>query len=151
MATVAVLVRLQNNANPDAAKDRRGCYKRGDPVLAKVDDGSWSPGTKEVPPDFAWLWFYGVSLAKVQRFCSEEHETTDGMPAPDSARYRRRLYNVEVDTIPQSVRDIVTRTGRLNVGGAQADVTWAQLRAYIRNRKDGQTEADRGTTVGDLA
>lgn len=151
MATVAVLIRLKSNSNPDATKDARGCYKRGDPVMAREDDGSWSPGTQEVWPDFAWLWLHGVSLAKVGRFLFEEHDTADGVRTATSSRVRRRLYSLELDSVPQGIRDIVAATSRLVVGGPSPDVTWTQVRNFIRNKKDGLTEQDRGTTAEDLA
>jgi len=151
MATVAVLIRLKTNTHADTTKDVRGCYKRGDPVIARIDDGTWSPGAQEVWPDFAWLWLHGVSLAKVERFCFEEHDTSDGVRTATSSRVRRRLYRIELDSVPQGIRDIVEATSRLVIGGPSPDVTWAQVRAFIRNKKSNQTEADIGTTAGDLA
>lgn len=159
MATVAVAIFLANNTHADSAKDLRGCWKRGYVVDAYdvgargwADDGSVLPPCAEmVLPKFAWLYLYGVSLAKVKRFVAEQHDTSDGIPASGSKIARRRLYRVEVDSIPLAIRNIVLNTGRLNVGGPNANVTWNQVRGFIRNLKDNLTEADRGTTAADLA
>lgn len=156
MATVAVAVFLANNTHADSAKDRF-CSKRGQPIDAYDvgargwDDAELPPCSSMTLPRWAWLFLYGVSLAKVKRFIGEEHDTADGLPAQGSHLYRRRLYVLEIDTIPNAIRNIVLNTGRLNVGGPNANVTWNQIRAYIRNVKDNLTEEDRGTTAASLA
>lgn len=155
MANAAILVRLTGTAHADPAKDRRGCWKRWDPVAVYPFEGGAVPGSEERPPAFFWLLLFGASAAKARRFLQEEFDTADGLPAqttgPEQVRYRRRLYRCGDDTIPAGVMNTILSTGRLRVGGPTPDVTWTQLRAYVRNKRTNQTEEQLGTTIEDLA
>lgn len=65
MAELLIKAVSASNADPD--KDRRGCYKRGDVVVAMEDGHEW--GRLEGPPDFVVVRLSGVSRAAAEQWC----------------------------------------------------------------------------------
>lgn len=53
-----ILVKAVDATNPDPEKQRRGCYRKGDPVLAMPDGHAW--GAEEGPPKFVVIKVPGI-------------------------------------------------------------------------------------------
>lgn len=146
MANTAVLVRLTDTGATVWH------YKRWDAVACREFVTNDTPGTEERLPHVFLLLLFGASRLKVERFLSEEYETSSGhADGTFPVRVRRRLYAVGSNSIPAGIQTIINTTGRLRVGGPNPDVTWTQLRAFIRNKLTDVTEETAGTTIEDLA
>jgi hypothetical protein len=61
-----LLIKAVDATHSDPAKDSRGCYKRGDPVVAMPDGHSW--GVREGLPKFVLLKVPGVTVAQAQQY-----------------------------------------------------------------------------------
>lgn len=55
-----ILVKAQDATHANSDKDRRGCYKRGDPVVVKPDGWEW--GKLEGPPGFVVIRVLNLSV-----------------------------------------------------------------------------------------
>jgi hypothetical protein len=117
-----ILIKAVDATHADPEKDRRGCYKRGMPVVVMPDGHAW--GAEERLPRFVVLKLPGVAVAKVQQFIAQDHE--------GEALYRRRLWKLFVDEIPLAVRNKLVAQGYITIGPG-GDFTWTQVRNYIRN------------------
>lgn len=83
-----LLIRPVNNFHADPVKDRRGSYKRGDPVVVMPDGHKW--GREERLPHFWRIAVRGASVQVMRPFCQELY---DGIWTPDKgarALLRRR-------------------------------------------------------------
>jgi hypothetical protein len=67
-----ILVKAIDTTHDDPAKDRRGCYKRGYPVVIK-EDGHPGWGKEEGPPKFFIMKFPGIAADKMRKYI-EQHE-----------------------------------------------------------------------------
>jgi hypothetical protein len=65
-----LLIKATDAHNPDAIKDRRGCYKRGDPVIAFRDGWSW--GRLETTPTFWRIRVPNADRFQMGPFCQPE-------------------------------------------------------------------------------
>lgn len=65
-----LLIKATNAFNADPIKDRRGCYKRGDPVIAFRDGWSW--GRLETIPTFWRIRVTNTDRFHVIQFCQPE-------------------------------------------------------------------------------
>ena len=143
-----ILIFAKNNTHPDPEKDRRGCYKRGMPVVVFEDGHAWGrEESKQVwiaegKPAADWpgqgkfviLKIPGVPAAKAQELISHQVEDDVGTPlinfdgAPIA--WRRRRWQLLVDGIPLAVRNILASTGEYTA-------TIAQIRNYLKRIRDG--------------
>src|SRR4030067_1738371 len=142
-----ILIFAKNNTNPDPEKDRRGCYKRGMPVVVFEDGHVWGREeskqvwiTKGKPAadgpgqgKFVILKIPGVLAAKAQELISHQVEDDAGTPLFDPngipIAFRRRRWQLLVDSIPLAVRNTLASTGEYN-----APV--AQIRSYLKRIRD---------------
>jgi hypothetical protein len=123
-----ILIKAVDATHADPDKDRRGCYKRGMPVVVAPDGHTW--GAEERLPRFVVLKLPGIGVERVQQFI--EHQT-EGVNADGSPiLYRRRLWKLFVNEIPVAVRNKIEAQGYITIGPG-GDFTWAQARNYIRN------------------
>ena len=109
------LIFARNNTHPDPVKDRRGCYKRGMPVVVFEDKHTWGREeslrawldeyypAREWPTHFYLLKFPGVSADRL-RYLTEPQYTTDSGILLSGQIYRRREWIVEIDLLPQRFR-----------------------------------------------
>ena len=142
-----ILIFAKNNTNPDPEKDRRGCYKRGMPVVVFEDGHVWGrEESKQVwitegKPAADWpgqgkfviLKIPGVLAAKAQELISHQVEDDAGTPLFDPngipIAFRRRRWQLLVDSIPLAVRNTLASTGEYTA-------TVAQIRSYLKRIRD---------------
>lgn len=118
-----ILIKAISVTNSDAAKDLRGCYKRGDPVVIKPDGHEW--GAEERLPKFVVVRITGVTVAQVEKYL-QAHEI-------DGVVQRRRLYRLLLDDVPLAIRNQLRDTGFV-------EVTFQQVRNFIQNKVTQATE-----------
>ena len=120
-----ILICARNVTHADPAMDRRGCYKRGDPVVVQPDGHVW--GRKEGLPRFVVVKIPGVSVATVEALVQPQTEDDSGNPA--AVTFRRRRWRVLVDNLPAGIKQTLAQTGEITV-------TPAQVRNYVRRVRD---------------
>jgi len=150
-----ILFFLRNNTNPDTEKDRRGCYKRGMPVVVHEDGHVWGreeskqqwiaegrdPSLWPGQGKFGILKIPGVPAAKAQAFLADQMDDDTGSPyyvpgsivfadGPYPARYRRRAWRLSIDSVPNAVRNAVLTNGEYTT-------SVSQIRAYLTRIRDG--------------
>ena len=131
-----ILVMAIDKTHADPTKDRRGCYKRGYPVVVMPDSHTW--GREECPPTFVLIKIPGASVDKVRKYLEPEREGTanaDGIYPV----YRRRLWKFRFDDMPAAALKKLRDKGELTIKvgdyAGDYDYTWRQVRNYIRNLK----------------
>lgn len=124
-----LLIVAQSHHHPDPVEDRAGAYKRGDVVDVREDGFDWGRLLKSYWPKFAVVKIPGVSVASVEKYIRPEMNSL----APDQV-LTRRLYRLEIDTIPLAVRRALKRDGTVTL-------TKAQVLKYLRNKATGALEA----------
>lgn len=130
-----VLIFAQNNTHADPEEDRRGCWKRGYPVVVKEDGHQW--GLEEGLPKFVKVKIPGVPAAKAKAFIEDQLTDDAGVPTTTTTQdgtvvpraYRRRAWNVAINSIPAAIRNQLLTTGEVTV-------TVAQIRNYLRRIRD---------------
>jgi hypothetical protein len=130
-----ILIFAGNNTHVDPVKDRRGCWKRGYPVVVKEDGHQW--GREEGLPKFVVVKIPGVPAAKAEAFLEEQLVDDSGVPAyenlieakPRPARYRRKAWRVAWASLPSGIRNTLQTTGTITV-------SVAQIRNYLRRIRD---------------
>ena len=136
-----ILIKAVDATNPDATKDRVGCYKRGMPVVVMPDGHPW--GTEETLPRFVVIKIPGVPVETIQKYIEPEYETG---PQLDPPVYRRRKWSLRWTDLPQGVKDKFLTNGFVTIkAGAYAgayDYTWQQVKAYFRNQLTGLDETE---------
>lgn len=129
MAELLIKAVDATHSNPD--KDK-ACYKQGDVVIVQEDGFTW--GNKELKPPaeggkFVVVQITGVTVAQLNTWCQNnwgilaEHAE---LGERDEIT-RRRSIRIDVDLLPNNVRNI------LNRDGFYAN-TWANIRSYFRNK-----------------
>jgi hypothetical protein len=108
-----------------ALKDERGCYKLGDPVVVMPDGHEW--GLEERLPKFYVVKIPGLAVETARKWVEAWRDDTD----PDNpAMLRRRLYGINIASLPASIRNALQTTGTVSV-------TLNQIRNYIINKRTG--------------
>lgn len=138
-----ILIKAIDATHPDPEKDRRGCYKRGMPVVVMPDGHQW--GKDERLPKFVVIKLPGVSVEKVRKYIEPELA-----PVPDPAGifplHRRRLWSITWDDLPAQARNALKSREELVIkAGAYSgthDFTWAQVKGYFRKIHNGEAEAE---------
>lgn len=120
-----ILIFAGNNTHPNPEKDRRGCWKRGYPVVVKEDGHPW--GVEERLPKFVVVKIPGVPAAKAAAFL--EAQLVDDAGAPFTGIFRRRAWQVAWLALPAGIRNTLQTTGKITV-------TVAQIRNYLRRIRD---------------
>ncbi len=140
-----ILVMAIDKTHADPTKDRRGCYKRGYPVVVMPDSHTW--GREECPPTFVLIKIPGASVDKVRKYLEPEREGTanaDGIYPV----YRRRLWKFRFDDMPAAALKKLRDKGELTIKvgdyAGDYDYTWRQVRNYLRNLK---TNEDKSGTL----
>ena len=129
------LVYDRNNTHSDLEKEVRGSYKMGD--IVEVLDDSKHDGdiiTNPISPPFYLVKIIGVTKEQAQHYMEPYYDpTTIGIEGVPPVTLRRRKFNVEINNIPAVIKNKLM-TDRY------VEVTWAQVKNYIRNRMTGATE-----------
>ena len=136
-----ILVRAKNNTHSDPDIDRRGCYKRGYPVVIMPDGHQW--GRLERLPDFVVIKVPLVSQETIEKYIQPE-KIQDGS---EMVVYRRRLWKIRVDDLPAAALQKLATEGELTIKAKAAydgpfDYTWTQVKSYFRNQNTDTDETD---------
>ncbi len=136
-----LLVKAVNATHANPQKNAVGCYKRGDIVLAMEDGHRW--GTKELLAPakggvFVIIKIPGVTVDQLQRFVRERWDWMIDAEDEDEALgfVRRRRFRIDADLLPAGVRSTLNTTG-------QYTTTWAQIRQFLRNKRNNETAEGR--------
>lgn len=135
-----LLIKAVNATHSDPEQDRRGCYKRGMPVVVMPDGHQW--GSAEGLPSFVVLKLPGVSVDRVKEYLDRQTQGVDAEGRP--LAFRRRLWRFRFEDMPLAARNKLAQDGELTiaVGGyaGPADYTWAQVKTFLRNEATGLDE-----------
>ena len=129
---VLALIKASEVTHPVPAKDRMR-YKRGDFVEL------WGPGTAYVVPcaePFYLIEVTGVvmSVAEIKARYQQMQMTDDsGTPTADGNPYRRRLYWVDLDSLPSANRNDLA-ADRYTL------IAWNKAKSSVKNKVTGQAE-----------
>jgi len=143
-----ILIRAKNNVHSDPDKDRRGCYKRGMPVVVMPDGHQW--GLLERLPDFVVIKVPMVSADRVEKYIRPQMEQNgfeeDGTTAHYDM-YRRRLWKIRVDDLPAGAKTKLANEGELTIKATddytgEYDYTWNQVKSYFRNLRTDTDETE---------
>ena len=125
------LIYGKDNTNPDPIKDARGCYKIGD-IVEVLDDSNHDGDLVKNPvmPPWYLVRITGVTKEQALKYM-QPYIDPDTVGTGNEVTLRRRLYNVEVDNIPAGIRAHL-------LAERYIELTWAQVRNYVRNRMTNQ-------------
>lgn len=122
---ILALIKATDATNPNPTKDAM-CYKRGDFVEL------FPPGTSYVVPvaaPFCLLDVTGVSLTVEEIKARYQQSVVDA----DNNPTRRRMYYVNLDTLPVANRNALATNGYTLIG-------WNRLHSSVINKVTGQAE-----------
>lgn len=124
-----LLIKAVSASHP--TKDH-ACYKRGDIVEVRDDGSEW--GRLELlPPQlggkFVRVRIIGVTATQVQTWCQNNWSMLLHSEELNEAgvMVRRRTVNIDVDLLPNNVRNTLNRDGFY-------ENTWSNIRQYVRNK-----------------
>jgi len=123
------LVIAKGHTNPDPVIDRAGAYKRGDIVDVREDGFDWGRPIRSFWPKFAIIKIPGVTVAQVRKYIQPEIDAID-----PTKILTRRLYKVEVNSLPLSIRRALRQSGTVTL-----DKT--TVLSYLRNKTTGALES----------
>lgn len=134
-----ILIRAKNNTHPDPEVDRRGCYKRGMPVVVMPDGHQW--GLAERLPDFVVIKLPLVPVESVLKYLEPQRIQNgfeDDGTTPRYEVYRRKLWKIRVNDLPAAALNKLVTDGELTIKAnpsytGEYDYTWAQIKSYFRN------------------
>src|SRR4030067_3396570 len=125
-----ILVKAVDTMNIDPNKDRRGCYKRGMPVVVMDDGHEW--GKEERLPKFIIIKIPMVYKDKIMKYIEPElGMNNDGNIIID----RRRMWQIRLVDLPLGVKNKIQSTGELIIKATSSstgsyDYTWTQIKIY---------------------
>lgn len=132
---VELLVRSKNNTHVDPVKDERGCWKKGDLVVAMPDGHTWGRMESKAqwiaegndgddwPGGFVILKISGLTLAKAKTYIRSHLDDITG------ETLRRSLFRLVWSELPQGVKDTL-------IADAEYTATLSQVKQFIRNKID---------------
>jgi len=130
------LIKDRDATNPDPVKDQRGSYKRGNIVEVFEDD---TPCVIPPAPPFMIVKVTGLTKAQAEKYTQPETEiinvpmTEENPTGKETITTRRRAFQILVDNLPANFLAKL-KTNRY------VEVTFNQVRTYIKNLKTGLTE-----------
>ena len=123
-----LLIKAIDAVHSDSTKDRRGCYKRGMPVVIMDDGHKW--GKEEGLPNFIILKLPGIPKEKLEKYLTPEPGLSD---TGDIIGDRRRMWKLRLEGMPIAARKKLQETGELIAN-------WGQVKSYFRNLLTGLDE-----------
>lgn len=135
---VELLVKRQANyTHFDPVKNEAGVSQRGDMIVAMPDGWVWGREEHPLtairfnPSRFFIVKIPGITVAQAKKYLQPRVDSFDseGYPITKTSR----LWEFEVDSVPQWVKDDIKNNGEVTV-------TWNQIKSYIKNKKTGATE-----------
>ena len=137
-----MLVKAIDATHPDPDKDRRGCYKRGMPVVVMDDGHEW--GKEERLPKFVIIKIPLTSKDKIMKYIDPEPGLdVEGNIIID----RRRMWKIRLADLPLLARNKLQLSGELTIKATSSytetyDYTWTQIKPYFRNLLTGLDEVN---------
>ena|SRR3972149_5972771 len=137
-----ILVKAIDATHPDPDKDRRGCYKRGMPVVVMDDGHEW--GKEERLPKFVIIKIPLTSKDKIMKYIDPEPGLdVEGNIIID----RRRMWKIRLADLPLLARNKLQLSGELTIKATSSytetyDYTWTQIKPYFRNLLTGLDEVN---------
>jgi hypothetical protein len=133
-----ILVKAIDATHSNPAKDLRGSYKRGMPVVVMPDGHPW--GGQERLPLFVVIKVPLVPVSAVLKYI-EQYNDAEGAPI------RRRLWQIRWADLPLAARNTLASTGMLTIKATAAytgsfNYTWTQIKQYFRNLRTGLDETE---------
>lgn len=131
-----ILVKAIDATHDDPVKDRRGCYKRGMPVVVMPDGHPW--GKEEGPPKFVVVKLPGIDHKALHKYVREWDHATDA-----HTTLQRRRWKLHLDDLPHGAHakhPIVVKASQKHQG--PADLSWAELRAHFHNEETNTPETE---------
>lgn len=136
-----LLIHARNNTHADPKIDRRGCYKRGMPVVVYEDGHVWgrleSKQTWIAEGNAAATWpsqgalvilkIPGVPASQMSALCDVQMEDDAGAALVDA--FRRRRWQFALGRLPVQIKDTLNTSGEYTA-------TKQQVRAYLRRIRD---------------
>jgi hypothetical protein len=123
-----ILVRVRSKSSDDPVLDCK-LTKRGDVIVARPDGWAW--GAQELAnPDWRIIRLPAVPLDEAEAMLAPEPETD---PQNPSRMLQRRAFRLDLDSLPQPVRDWLADDSRQQPALA-AGVTADQFRALKRRK-----------------
>jgi len=123
-----ILIKAVDATHSNTDKDRRGCYKRGYPVVVMPDGHPW--GFEEKLPKFVVIKVPLISVDKVQKYIEQWLDGSGGL-------LQRRRWQIRWADLPAAVRNKLASNGEIIIkAGAYSgtfDYTWSQVKGYFRN------------------
>lgn len=110
-----ILVKLASATNADSTKDRRGCYKRGDPVVVMPNGHTW--GAEERPPKFIVLAVPDATEAEVQQYIEQW--------------WRRISYTVISSTNSTDTHRLRVQATMFNATSGEGKITRAMVEGFL--------------------
>ncbi len=123
-----ILVKAIDSVHSDSAKDTRGSFKRGMPVVVMDDGHTW--GSQEGLPKFVVLKFPLITKSRIEKYISNYESGTE--------KIRPRLWQIRWADLPAAARNKLANSGELIIKATASyngpsDYTWAQVKGYFRN------------------
>ena len=137
-----MLVKAIDATHPNPDKDRRGCYKRGMPVVVMDDGHEW--GKEERLPKFVIIKIPLTSKDKIMKYIDPEPGLdVEGNIIID----RRRMWKIRLADLPLLARNKLQLSGELTIKATSSytetyDYTWTQIKPYFRNLLTGLDEVN---------
>ena len=107
-----LLIKAVDAVHADPVKDKCGCYKRGDVVVAKADGWAW--GKEEGLPAFCILKITDLSVKAAQKYIESETLTEVHPNDPTdmiTSILCRRQYHVCMDELPAATLSALDADG----------------------------------------
>jgi len=125
MAEIFLKLKATSHSDPD--RDREGCYKRGMIVTVQQDGFDWGRLSISFYPAACIIKIPGLAVEKIEDLTSPQMEDDSGISQIDP--YRRRQWILNIDDIPNGLKQTVKDTGEITV-------TVSKVRNYIKRIRD---------------
>lgn len=132
-----LLIKAVNATHSDPTKDAAGCYKRGDLVGVAPDGWQWGSLELKAPASggkFVVIKLTDVTRAQVLTWIRNHWNCDADAPRLDAngITITRRRVSIDVDLMPNNVRNTLNTTGVFST-------TWAAARQYLHDKLTNET------------
>lgn len=141
-----LLVKTIDNIHGDPNVDCK-CYKRGMSVVCMTDYHIW--GSKEGLPEFFQIKIPLIATTSLEKYLLpyEVQNGTDPDGQPIMEMVQRRLWQIQIDSLPTNVLSKLETTGTIIVKATDSytgsyDMTWTDFKTYMLNLQTNQPETD---------
>lgn len=112
-----ILIKAVDATHPDPVKDKRGCYKKGDPVVVMPNGHNW--GNAECLPTFYVFRIPGLTVEEARQYIEPAYILGN----PELGISERRKFRFPFwDKIPVDVRDSIKASNWKLIDISPADI-----------------------------